>query len=275
MGPEGRQARADHPAGREAGPEGVATTSSGWRSTPTARCCSPRRARRASRPGRCRRARSCGTPPASARGWPWTRRAGGWRPAAGTTTSRSSGRCSTRRPAKWSGGWTCRCPSWPRTAAPGRAWRFHYPPYISDLRFTPDGSRLLTAHYDGMVRVWAPDAGPEVSRLVGTGHGPAWRFPPTAGGSGSGRGQEDHRLGAGERPAAVGADRPRLCRCATWRSRRTAGDRRQRRPGPGPVGPGGPRQLEGGRRRLGVLADEDGAKAYRVQWACSRTRRPR
>lgn len=40
-----------------------------------------------------------------------------------------------------------------------------YPPYLSDLLFLPDGSRVLTAHYDGTVRVWDPETRREVRRL--------------------------------------------------------------------------------------------------------------
>jgi WD40 repeat protein len=34
---------------------------------------------------------------------------------------------------------------------------YPYPPYVGDLGFLPDGSRLLTAHYDGTLRVWDPE----------------------------------------------------------------------------------------------------------------------
>jgi WD40 repeat protein len=40
-----------------------------------------------------------------------------------------------------------------------------YPPYVTDLRFTPDGSRLVTSHYDATVRLWDPDTGKQVGRL--------------------------------------------------------------------------------------------------------------
>lgn len=43
-----------------------------------------------------------------------------------------------------------------------------YPPYLTDLRFTPDGSRLVTAHYDGTVRLWDPETGKQVSKLKDT-----------------------------------------------------------------------------------------------------------
>ena len=33
---------------------------------------------------------------------------------------------------------------------------YQYPPYLTDLVFTPDGSRFLTTHYDGSIRVWDP-----------------------------------------------------------------------------------------------------------------------
>jgi RNA polymerase sigma factor (sigma-70 family) len=40
-----------------------------------------------------------------------------------------------------------------------------YPPYLSEFVFTPDGSRLMTAHYDGSVRSWDLDLGKELSRF--------------------------------------------------------------------------------------------------------------
>ncbi|MBO0700102.1 MAG: PQQ-binding-like beta-propeller repeat protein, partial [Zavarzinella sp.] len=43
-----------------------------------------------------------------------------------------------------------------------------YPPYLTDLRFTPDGSRLVTAHYDGTVRLWDPETGKQVTKLKDT-----------------------------------------------------------------------------------------------------------
>ena len=78
----------------------------------------------------------------------------------------------------------------PNGAAQGFA--FQYPPYISDLRFTPDGSRLLTAHYDQLVRVWVPDAGPEVGRLTGTGYGSS--LAVSADGRWVGVGQADKKI---------------------------------------------------------------------------------
>ncbi|HKB04738.1 MAG TPA: sigma-70 family RNA polymerase sigma factor [Gemmataceae bacterium] len=43
-----------------------------------------------------------------------------------------------------------------------------YPPYLIDLRFTPDGSRLVTAHYDGTVRLWDPETGRQLAKLKDT-----------------------------------------------------------------------------------------------------------
>jgi RNA polymerase sigma factor (sigma-70 family) len=42
---------------------------------------------------------------------------------------------------------------------------YPYPPYLTDLVFMPDGSRLLTAHYDGTLRVWDPETRREIRRL--------------------------------------------------------------------------------------------------------------
>ncbi|HJZ93901.1 MAG TPA: sigma-70 family RNA polymerase sigma factor, partial [Gemmataceae bacterium] len=48
-----------------------------------------------------------------------------------------------------------------------------YPPYLSDIAFTPDGSRLVTCHFDGTIRVWDPEAGKELLRMKGNGYGSA------------------------------------------------------------------------------------------------------
>jgi WD40 repeat protein len=47
----------------------------------------------------------------------------------------------------------------------------NYLPYVSDISFTPDGTRLITAHYDGSIRNWAPDSWREVRRLKGNATG--------------------------------------------------------------------------------------------------------
>lgn len=39
-----------------------------------------------------------------------------------------------------------------------------YSPFITEFVFTPDGSRLITAHYDGSIRSWDLDIGKELSR---------------------------------------------------------------------------------------------------------------
>jgi WD40 repeat protein len=41
----------------------------------------------------------------------------------------------------------------------------HYLPYINDVRFTPDGTRLITGHYDGTLRIWDLDTWIENRRL--------------------------------------------------------------------------------------------------------------
>jgi WD40 repeat protein len=44
-------------------------------------------------------------------------------------------------------------------------FRVNYPPYLADLIWLPDGSRLVTSHYDGTVRFWDPEARREIRRL--------------------------------------------------------------------------------------------------------------
>jgi RNA polymerase sigma factor (sigma-70 family) len=44
-----------------------------------------------------------------------------------------------------------------------------YPPYVTDLAFTPDAARLVTAHHDGTLRTWDPETGKELSRMQGNG----------------------------------------------------------------------------------------------------------
>jgi RNA polymerase sigma factor (sigma-70 family) len=40
-------------------------------------------------------------------------------------------------------------------------------PYLNDIAWLPDGSRLVTVHYDGTIRVWDPETRKEVLRLIG------------------------------------------------------------------------------------------------------------
>ena len=42
-----------------------------------------------------------------------------------------------------------------------------YPPFVTDLAFTPDSSRLVSSHYDGTVHLWDPDAGKVLARARG------------------------------------------------------------------------------------------------------------
>ena len=69
---------------------------------------------------------------------------------------------------------------------------YNYPPYVSDLRFTPDGTRLLTAHYDQLVRVWDPGTGREAGRLKGSGRGSG--LAVSADGRWVGVGQADKKI---------------------------------------------------------------------------------
>ncbi len=43
-----------------------------------------------------------------------------------------------------------------------------YPPYLNGVEFSPDSSRVITAHYDGVVRVWDPNTGKLVQKFGGT-----------------------------------------------------------------------------------------------------------
>ena len=42
---------------------------------------------------------------------------------------------------------------------------YAYPAYVGDFAFLPDGSRLLTTHYDGTLRVWEPQTRHMVQKL--------------------------------------------------------------------------------------------------------------
>ena len=150
----------------------------------------------------------------------------------------------------------------------GPSWPSHYPPYISDLRFTPDGSRLLTAHYDQTVRVWAPDAGPEVGRLTGTGPGSSLAI--SADGRWVGVGQPDHKITVWEL-----ASGRRLLELTGHDS--TVRDVAFTADGRGIIGNADLAPVlwsleardnsKADDAAWAVLAEEDGAKAYRVQWA--------
>ena len=48
-----------------------------------------------------------------------------------------------------------------------------FPVYVTDLTATPDGSRLITTHYDGTVRIWSPDKGKELAVFQNFAQGPA------------------------------------------------------------------------------------------------------
>jgi WD40 repeat protein len=50
--------------------------------------------------------------------------------------------------------------------ATGRIGGFRYPPYVADLAWLPDGSRMISIHYDGTIRLWDPDARKESRRLT-------------------------------------------------------------------------------------------------------------
>ncbi|HEX3146792.1 MAG TPA: WD40 repeat domain-containing protein [Gemmataceae bacterium] len=67
-----------------------------------------------------------------------------------------------------------------------------YPPYVSDMRFTPDGSRLISAHYDRVVRVWEPEPGREFTRFKGISQGSSLAL--SADGRWIGIGQSDKKI---------------------------------------------------------------------------------
>lgn len=79
------------------------------------------------------------------------------------------------------------------TAEPTR----HSPRFLLDLRFTPDGSRLVTAHYDGTLRVWDPEAGTEVGQAFGIDRGPVG-LAISPDGRWVGVGQQDRQIGVWE-----------------------------------------------------------------------------
>lgn len=68
----------------------------------------------------------------------------------------------------------------------------YYPAYLGDLRFTPDGSRLVTSHYDNALRIWEPGTGREVARLTGNTLGGGLTI--SADGRWAGVGQSDKKI---------------------------------------------------------------------------------
>lgn len=146
-----------------------------------------------------------------------------------------------------------------------------YPAYLGDLRFTPDGSRLVTSHYDQALRVWEPGTGREVGRLTGTGHGGGLAI--SADGRWAGVGQQDKKITVWE--LASGKKVLEL----------TGHDSNVRDVAFTPDGKGiignadlapvlwalDPRDnAKPDAATWDVLASDDGAKAYRAQWALVR-----
>jgi WD40 repeat protein len=145
----------------------------------------------------------------------------------------------------------------------------YYPPYLTDLTFTPDGSRLLTVHYDGVVRVWEPGTGREVGRLRGVGHGPCG-LALSADGRWVAVGQSDKKITLWELASG------KLLTTIVGHDSQVR-DVAFTRDGRGVIGNADLAPVlwtleardvpKAGGDAWDVLATEDGAKAYKLQWA--------
>jgi WD40 repeat protein len=150
-----------------------------------------------------------------------------------------------------------------------------YPPYLTDVAFTSDGSRVITSHYGSAFRIWDAQTGKVVGKF---GNGPL--------------GQQSIACSPDGRWVAVGrADRKiSIWELATAKEVLTLSghdsavrDVAFTRDGRGIIGnadmspvlwsldPRDPAEAEGSPdRHWQTLASEDGAKAYRLVWALSK-----
>ena len=147
----------------------------------------------------------------------------------------------------------------------------NYPPYLTDLRFTPDGSRLVTAHYDDRVRVWDPDAGRMAGWFAGTGRG--GNLAVSADGRWVGVGQQDRQitvweLATGKKVRTLtGHDSPVREVEFTPNGRGIVGNA-DLAPILWTLDPNDGTKVDAG--TWDVLASDDGAKVYPAQWALVR-----
>jgi WD40 repeat protein len=147
----------------------------------------------------------------------------------------------------------------------------YYPPYLADVVFTSDGSRVVTAHYDGRVRVWDPEAGREVGRVTATGLGPA-SLTVSADSRWIGVGQSDKAISLWELATGklaltlAGHDSPVRDVAFTRDGRGIVGNA-DLAPVLWSLDPKDTGVLGDPAAAWDVLASDDAAKAYRVEWA--------
>jgi len=154
---------------------------------------------------------------------------------------------------------------------PGR--RSSYNPTISDLVFTPDGSRLITAHLDGTVRLWEPDSRREVQRLTG-GDGMMAHLGVSADGRWLAVGARKEvtvwELATGKQVLTLGGHDSDISQVAFTRDGRGLISTADLAPVLWELAPKDLPSLDETAALWEALAAEDASKAYPVQWALAR-----
>jgi WD40 repeat protein len=147
----------------------------------------------------------------------------------------------------------------------------NYPPYLTDVAFTPDGSRVVTGHYDNTVRVWDPEAGREVGRLTGTGYGQV-SLTVSADGRWVGVGQSDKKitvweLATGEKVVELDGHDSLVRDVAFTKDGRGIIGNADLAPVLWSLDPKDANTFDGPVPPWDMLSSYAAAKAYRVQWA--------
>jgi len=150
-----------------------------------------------------------------------------------------------------------------------------YPPYLTDLAFLPDGSRLLSSHYDGSIRLWDLEIGKEVGRLKGNGYGSsALAVSPDGRWVGLGRGDRKisiWELASGKEVLTLTGHDSGVRDVAFTRDGRGIIGNADLAPVLWSLEPKDLPAVDGPTDAIWeAMASDDGAKAFRMQWALAR-----
>jgi WD40 repeat protein len=145
---------------------------------------------------------------------------------------------------------------------------YNYPPYVSDLGWLPDGSRLVTAHMDGTIRFWDAETRREVRRLTEDKSGTSAVLGVSADGKWlalgrSDRGVEVWEVVTGKKVLALAEHDSGVQEVAFTKDGRGLVSNADLSPILWDICP---KDLPAG-GLWEKLADMDGAKAYKAQWA--------
>jgi WD40 repeat protein len=163
----------------------------------------------------------------------------------------------------------------PQLETPPDAEEGPYPPFTSDIVVTPDGSRVISAHYDSTVRFWDPESGKALGMVKGNVYGMAG-LAISPSGRWIGVGRPDTKIaiiemGSGKEVLSIaGHDSPARDVVFTRDGRHIVGNA-DLSPVLWSLIPKDLPTLEGSAADIWQsLASEDGARAYRLVWALSR-----